>query len=58
MGCSIVLLFTMLLLVFMTILVSGWKMNKWLGMSMFLFYFGFIAMSLSFEYEWIPCLLD
>lgn len=58
MGCSIVLLFSMLLLVFLSILVSGWKMSKILGMSMFVLYFGFIAMSLSFEYDWIPCYLD
>jgi len=58
MGCSIVLLFSMLMMVFLVILASGWKMNKLLGMSMFLFYFIFIALSLSFEWNWIPCYLD
>merc|ERR1712012_1233431 len=57
-GCSIVLLFSMLLMVFISILVSGWKMSKLLGVSMFFFYFIFIAFSLSFEYEWLPCVLD
>ena len=58
MGCSIVLLFAMLILVFMVILLSGWKMNKLLGCSMFLFYFIFVAFSISFEYDWLPCYLD
>jgi len=54
-GCSIVLLFTMLIAVFMCILISGWKMSKTLGFSMFVLYFIFVLVSLSFEYEWIIC---
>lgn len=56
-GCSIILLFTMLVLVFGCILCSGWKMSKLLGVSMFVLYFMFVAVSLSFEYDWIPCLI-
>lgn len=56
-GCSIILLFTMLIAVFMCILVSGWKMSKLLGMSMFVLYFIFVAVSLAFEYEYIHCAL-
>lgn len=54
-GCSIVLLFSMLIAVFMCILISGWKMSKFLGFSMFFLYFIFVIVSLSFEYEWISC---
>jgi len=54
-GCSIVLLFSMLCAVFLCILVSGWKMTKLLGASMFLLYFVFVFVSLSFEYKWIEC---
>jgi sodium/potassium/calcium exchanger 2 len=54
-GCSIILLFSMLIAVFMCILVSGWKMSKILGMSMFVLYFIFVAVSLAFEYEYIHC---
>ena len=54
-GCSIILLFTMLILVFGCILCSGWKMSKLLGISMFGLYFMFVAVSLAFEYKWWPC---
>ena len=54
-GCSIILLFSMLLLVFGCILCSGWKMSKLLGLSMFFLYFCFVIASLSFEYGWIVC---
>jgi len=54
-GCSIILLFTMLILVFGCILCSGWKMSKLLGISMFGLYFLFVAASLSFEYNWVSC---
>ena len=54
-GCSIILLFSMLLLVFFCILCSGWKMSKLLGLSMFFLYFCFVIASLSFEYGWIVC---
>jgi len=56
-GCSIILLFTMLILVFGCILCSGWKMSKLLGVSMFVLYFFFVAASLAFEYDWVPCLV-
>jgi len=54
-GCSVILLFSMLLLVFICILCSGWQMSKVLGFSMFILYFGFVIVSLSFEYKWIEC---
>jgi sodium/potassium/calcium exchanger 2 len=54
-GCSIVMLFTMLCLVFLCILLSGWKMSKMLGVSMFVLYFLFVAASLAFEYGWVAC---
>jgi sodium/potassium/calcium exchanger 2 len=54
-GCSIVMLFTMLCLVFVCILGSGWKMSKSLGVSMFVLYFLFVAASLGFEYGWVEC---
>jgi sodium/potassium/calcium exchanger 2 len=48
MVCSIALLFTMLVLVFFSILAFGWKMTKGMGASMFVFYFIFVAISLGF----------
>ncbi|XP_046407067.1 sodium/potassium/calcium exchanger Nckx30C-like [Ischnura elegans] len=55
MVCSIVILFMMLLFVIMSIACFGWKMNKGLGLTMFLLYFVFVAVSLIFEYEVITC---
>jgi sodium/potassium/calcium exchanger 2 len=49
------MLFTMLCLVFVCILGSGWRMSKSLGISMFVLYFLFVAASLAFEYGWVHC---
>jgi len=54
-GCSIILLFSMLIAVFMSIVVSGWKMSKLLGISMFGLYFVFVVVSLLFEYDVMTC---
>lgn len=53
--CSIILLFTMLLAVFISIIVSGWKMSKLLGVAMFFLYFVFVVVSLLFEYDKLEC---
>ncbi|CAG0919189.1 unnamed protein product, partial [Notodromas monacha] len=50
MACSIILLFSMLMLVFLSIVACKWRMNKALGIVMFLLYFAFVAVSLLFEY--------
>jgi len=55
MVCSISILFGMLLLVFFSILLFNWKMTKTMGFSMFLLYFGFVAVSLLFEYKVLTC---
>ncbi|XP_071451570.1 sodium/potassium/calcium exchanger Nckx30C-like [Hetaerina americana] len=55
MVCSIVILFMMLLFVILSIACFRWKMNKGLGLTMFLLYFVFVAVSLMFEYEVITC---
>jgi len=55
MVCSIALLFSMLMLVFFTILICHWKMSKSMGVSMFFFYFVFVIVSLGFEYEYYRC---
>ena len=55
MVCSISILFMMLLFVIMSIACFHWKMNKGLGFTMFLLYFVFVAISLSFEYELLVC---
>ncbi|CAB4062896.1 Sodium/potassium/calcium exchanger 4,Sodium/potassium/calcium exchanger Nckx30C,Sodium/potassium/calcium exchanger 3,Sodium/potassium/calcium exchanger 5,Sodium/potassium/calcium exchanger 2,Sodium/potassium/calcium exchanger 1 [Lepeophtheirus salmonis] len=49
MVCSITILFGMLLLVFFSILLFNWKMTKGMGLTMFVFYFAFVAVSLGFE---------
>jgi len=55
MVCSIALLFSMLMLVFFTILICHWKMSKGMGVAMFFFYFVFVIVSLGFEYEYYRC---
>ncbi|CAG0890254.1 unnamed protein product [Darwinula stevensoni] len=55
MACSILILFGMLILVFVSIVVFRWKMNKGLGITMFLLYFVFLAVALLFEYHIIQC---
>merc|ERR1719195_13919 len=58
MVCSIAMLFTMLMLVFFSILLFNWKMTKAMGISMFGFYFGFVAVSLSLTYGWLTCPIE
>ncbi|XP_063848193.1 sodium/potassium/calcium exchanger Nckx30C-like isoform X4 [Scylla paramamosain] len=55
MACSIMLLFGMLMFVIVAIACSKWKMNKGLGMTMFVLYFIFVMVSLFFEYDIIAC---
>ena len=49
MSCSILLLFGMLCFVVLSIACFRWKMNKMLGVTMFFFYFIFLAASLLFD---------
>ena len=58
MVCSVAILFGMLCLVFFSILLFNWKMTKAMGFSMFIFYFGFVFVSLGFEYEYVVCPVD
>lgn len=55
MACSVLVLFGMLCFVVLSIACFRWKMNKALGITMFLFYFVFVAISLGFEYDKIAC---
>ncbi|XP_059616965.1 sodium/potassium/calcium exchanger Nckx30C isoform X2 [Phlebotomus argentipes] len=55
MVCSITILFMMLLFVILSIACFRWRMNKGLGLTMFLLYFVFVAVSLMFEYDVIEC---
>nr|XP_053646313.1 sodium/potassium/calcium exchanger Nckx30C-like isoform X4 [Cherax quadricarinatus] len=55
MGCSILMLFCMLMFVIISIACSKWKMNKGLGTTMFVLYFIFVLLSLAFEYSFISC---
>ncbi|XP_017799082.1 PREDICTED: sodium/potassium/calcium exchanger Nckx30C-like [Habropoda laboriosa] len=55
MVCSIAILFCMLLFVILSIACFKWRMNKGLGITMFLLYFVFVAVSLMFEYEILVC---
>ncbi|MPC27946.1 Sodium/potassium/calcium exchanger Nckx30C [Portunus trituberculatus] len=57
MACSIMLLFGMLMFVIVAIACSKWKMNKGLGMTMFVLYFIFVMVSLFFEYDIIFCFI-
>uniref|UniRef100_A0A4W3JR89 Sodium/potassium/calcium exchanger 1 n=1 Tax=Callorhinchus milii TaxID=7868 RepID=A0A4W3JR89_CALMI len=53
--CAIVLLFLMLLFVIMSIGLSKWKMNKFLGFTMFGLYFVFLIISVLLEDRFIVC---
>lgn len=55
MVCSIAILFMMLLFVVMSIACFRWRMNKGLGVTMFILYFVFVAISLMFEYKHLTC---
>lgn len=55
MVCSIAILFMMLLFVIASIACFQWRMNKGLGVTMFLLYFVFVAISLMFEYGHLTC---
>jgi len=54
-GCSIGLLFLMLVLVFLSIVFFNWKMTKPMGVIMGFLYIGFVVVSVSLENEWIIC---
>jgi len=58
MVCSIGMLFTMLCLVFTSILIAGWKMTKLMGVAMFVFYAVFVVCSLALTYGWVDCPLQ
>ncbi|XP_048471726.1 sodium/potassium/calcium exchanger 1 [Rhincodon typus] len=53
--CAIVLLFLMLLFVIISIGFSKWKMNKFLGFTMFCLYFTFLIISVMLEDRIIVC---
>ncbi|XP_059352788.1 sodium/potassium/calcium exchanger Nckx30C-like isoform X2 [Daphnia carinata] len=55
MACSVLVLFGMLCFVVLSIACARWKMNKALGITMFVFYFVFVAVSLGFEYGTLSC---
>ncbi|XP_058820028.1 sodium/potassium/calcium exchanger Nckx30C isoform X2 [Topomyia yanbarensis] len=55
MVCSITILFLMLVFVILSIACFHWRMNKGLGLTMFLLYFVFVAVSLMFEYDVLVC---
>ncbi|KAG1649722.1 Sodium/potassium/calcium exchanger Nckx30C [Nymphon striatum] len=55
MVCNIVILFAMLMFVIISIAAFKWKMNKGLGITMFVLYIGFVAVSLLFEFKFIVC---
>ncbi|XP_041444130.1 sodium/potassium/calcium exchanger 1 isoform X2 [Xenopus laevis] len=53
--CAIVLLFLMLLFVIFSIATCKWKMNKFLGFTMFTLYFVFVIVSVMLEDRIIVC---
>ena len=54
-GCSITLLFLMLIAVFLSIFAFKWKMTKGMGALMMVLYCVFVVISLGFSYEWYEC---
>jgi len=57
MGCSIAMLFVMLIAVFISIIAFKWKMNKPMGGIMLLLYLVFVIMSLGLSECWFVCRL-
>jgi len=57
MGCSIGMLFIMLILVFLSILLFNWKMTKPMGVAMLGFYVVFVVVSLGLSQCWFECFL-
>eukprot|EP00092_Neocalanus_flemingeri_P038599 GFUD01042028.1.p1 GENE.GFUD01042028.1~~GFUD01042028.1.p1 ORF type:complete len:630 (-),score=140.10 GFUD01042028.1:372-2261(-) len=55
MGCSIGMLFIMLLLVFCSIIVFKWEMTKPMGVVMLGLYVVFVVVSLGLSECWFPC---
>lgn len=55
--CSIVLLFGMLIFVIIIIAAFKWRMNKYMGAAMFVFYVIFLTLSLLLEYGVIDCVI-
>jgi len=55
MGCSIGMLFIMLLLVFISIIAFSWEMTKPMGCVMLVLYVVFVIVSLGLSECWFPC---
>ncbi|XP_037082233.1 sodium/potassium/calcium exchanger Nckx30C-like, partial [Pollicipes pollicipes] len=55
MNCNILCLFIMLMFVIISIACFRWRMHKGLGVVMFLLYFIFLAVALSFEFDQLVC---
>ena len=49
---SLIILFAMIAAVIFTIVLSGWKMTKLLGSTMFVFYVGFVFQDLGRTFGW------
>ncbi|CAI9733922.1 sodium/potassium/calcium exchanger 1-like, partial [Octopus vulgaris] len=55
MFCSIVMLFTMLMLVIISIVASRWRLNKYLGVAMIMMYGLFVTLSVLLAKDYIKC---
>lgn len=56
-GCSVLLLFLMLVAVFLSIMVFNWKMTKGMGVVMGCLYFVFVIVSLALTWGWFECFI-
>ena len=54
--CSIIMLFSMLIIIIIVIAAFGWKMHKPLGIVMFVMYIIFLMFCLLLTYSYIPCI--
>merc|ERR1719245_1864388 len=54
-GCSIGLLLLMLVTLILSILATGWKMNRVMGFLMLILYAVFVVISLALEYGYLTC---
>jgi len=54
-GCSVSLLFLMLIAVFLSIVAFRWRMTKTMGVVMLLLYVVFVLVTLGFGYDVMTC---
>ncbi len=56
-GCSIALLFVMLIAVFVSFMLFRWKLTTFLGVVMMALYAVFLVITIGYTYDWYECII-